>query len=391
MFRGVVGLLSGGISSARIAIFTKILTSHEGTVLKRIKTASLFKKSKKIAPLDPLLTHIIVENRQITTTELCNQLNCLDIPSTVKVVHCSWIEECAKRKLFLDPINYEIDLETIDRPEEEKALDDAVDTAPVKRSHSEDEVMGFESNRSKQSRVSEIRAMDLSTATFGEDCHELGNGWHLLHNFLDGQMIPSLLFRFAAEVRDCHRVVGFDMDGTIITTKSGATFAKDSSDWKFLYPDIPTQLQARHQAGAHLFIVSNQNGVNKGHVTVAQLMTKFDNIVSGIGLPMDIACAFASDCHRKPNTGAWEFLARNRFVDYAADETTRLSVLGQSMYVGDAAGRPKTRDRSKDFSSSDYKMALNLGIQVCPRPSVLFDHRAVPNSRTILSRLSSPD
>lgn len=79
---------------------------------------------------------------------------------------------------------------------------------------------------------------------------------------------------------------------------------------------------------------------------------------------MDIACAFASDGYRKPRTGAWEFLARNRFVDYATDETTRLSILGQSAYVGDAAGRPKTRDRSKDFSASDYKMAVNLGIQV---------------------------
>jgi DNA 3'-phosphatase len=113
-----------------------------------------------------------------------------------------------------------------------------------------------------------------------------------------------------------------------------------------------------------MLIVSNQNGVNKGHVTVSQLIAKFDSIISQVGVPMDIACAFASDGYRKPRTGAWEFLARHRFVDYATDETTRLSVLGQSTYVGDAAGRPKTRDRSKDFSASDYKMAVNLGIQV---------------------------
>lgn len=79
---------------------------------------------------------------------------------------------------------------------------------------------------------------------------------------------------------------------------------------------------------------------------------------------MDIACAFANDVYRKPRTGAWEFLSQNRFVNYATDETTRLAILGQSTYVGDAAGRPKTRDRSKDFSSSDYKLSLNLGIQV---------------------------
>ena len=78
---------------------------------------------------------------------------------------------------------------------------------------------------------------------------------------------------------------------------------------------------------------------------------------------MDIACAFANDAYRKPRTGAWEFLAKNRFLNYASDDTTRLSVLGQRTYVGDAAGRPKTRDHPKDFSCSDYKMALNLGIQ----------------------------
>jgi bifunctional polynucleotide phosphatase/kinase len=83
-----------------------------------------------------------------------------------------------------------------------------------------------------------------------------------------------------------------------------------------------------------------------------------------LGVPMDIACAFANDVYRKPRTGAWDFLSKNRFVDYATDETIRLSILGQSMYVGDAAGRLKTRERSKDFSASDYKMSVNRGIEV---------------------------
>ena len=34
----------------------------------------------------------------------------------------------------------------------------------------------------------------------------------------------------------------------------------------------------------------------------------------------------------------------------------------QSLFVGDAAGRPKLGLRRKDFSDTDYKMALNSGV-----------------------------
>ena len=33
-----------------------------------------------------------------------------------------------------------------------------------------------------------------------------------------------------------------------------------------------------------------------------------------------------------------------------------------SFYCGDAAGRPKTATRPKDFSDSDIKFALNVGL-----------------------------
>lgn len=36
--------------------------------------------------------------------------------------------------------------------------------------------------------------------------------------------------------------------------------------------------------------------------------------------------------------------------------------MNSSVYVGDAAGRPKCGTRKKDFSDTDFKFALNLGI-----------------------------
>jgi DNA 3'-phosphatase len=438
MFANKEFLFGKGVGSVARKVCTKIILANGGRIFKRAVYPARFKKPQAYSQLPDSLTHILVNDRDIKEVDLCNHFYSIGIPSTTEVVHWSWLEACVLAQSFCDSTPFRVQSSTLNKRGVKRSHNLTAPAAPALLAKATNLssylaggspfAFGFAApppivpapapapapasiaahvppppivpisapaaavNPTKRGKANDIDCLDAFNTSFNSTTTQsMGNGWFLLHNTIDGDRTPSLLFKFSPVQQQCTTVVGFDMDGTIITTKSGATFAKDSSDWKFLYPDIPTQLQARHQAGAHLFIVSNQNGVNKGHVTVAQLMTKFDNIVSGIGLPMDIACAFASDCHRKPNTGAWEFLARNRFVDYAADETTRLSVLGQSMYVGDAAGRPKTRDRSKDFSSSDYKMALNLGIQVCPRPSVLFDHRAVPNSRTILSRLSSPD
>ena len=39
------------------------------------------------------------------------------------------------------------------------------------------------------------------------------------------------------------KIYGFDLDSTLIKTKSGAKFPKDSSDWVFLYDNLKYILQ----------------------------------------------------------------------------------------------------------------------------------------------------
>lgn len=50
------------------------------------------------------------------------------------------------------------------------------------------------------------------------------------------------------------KVAGFDLDGTLITTRSGNVFAKDHKDWRWLSPKVPSVLRRYHHDGYSMFI-----------------------------------------------------------------------------------------------------------------------------------------
>ena len=84
-------------------------------------------------------------------------------------------------------------------------------------------------------------------------------------------------------------------------------------------------------------------------------MKKFELIQKAIGLPMLFLAATHSDKYRKPAQGAWEYFLSQY------DKSKKLN-MKKSFYCGDAAGRPKTADRKKDFSDTDRKFAINIGL-----------------------------
>jgi DNA 3'-phosphatase len=160
-------------------------------------------------------------------------------------------------------------------------------------------------------------------------------------------------------------VIAFDMDGTIIATKSGKTFAVDESDWKFWDNEVPRKLQSLYIEGFSLAFLSNQGGVGKKKdvSAIAALQRKVDAIIDRVGVPIDFICSFNDDIYRKPRTGMWDFLSVARWKQsLEAFKVTDRDFL--QMYVGDAAGRPAQGTRKKDFSDSDLKLAINLGVQV---------------------------
>lgn len=68
------------------------------------------------------------------------------------------------------------------------------------------------------------------------------------------------------------KIAGFDMDGTLIVTKSGKRFAKDAEDWKwFDAKRVPEKLAQLVEDGFELVLFSNQNGIDKGNVTAKEV------------------------------------------------------------------------------------------------------------------------
>lgn len=145
-----------------------------------------------------------------------------------------------------------------------------------------------------------------------------------------------------------NKVAAFDLDGTLIITKSGKRFAKNTNDWKLFHStEVFKTLKTLHDDGYTLVIISNQLGISKGKVDTADIQTKVNDIVEYLQLPIIVMLAVNDDHMRKPRIGAWEYL------EYLIATPINMS---ESFYCGDAAGR------ANDFAATDYKFALNLGI-----------------------------
>lgn len=155
-----------------------------------------------------------------------------------------------------------------------------------------------------------------------------------------------------------YKIAGFDLDGTLIVTKSGAVHAKAIDDWKLFHATlVRDKLISLAKKGYTLCIFSNQNGIAKGHVTAAEVQRKIEAIIGRLKLPLLVFLGTADDMMRKPRIGAWHEMASllSGKGEECIDKDT-------SFYCGDAAGRPKIPGRAKDFAATDYKFALNAEI-----------------------------
>ncbi|KAK9376304.1 polynucleotide kinase 3 phosphatase-domain-containing protein [Lipomyces chichibuensis] len=186
-------------------------------------------------------------------------------------------------------------------------------------------------------------------------------------------------------------VAGFDLDGTLIVTKTGYSFARNENDWKFKFGEARTLKKIKSWLDGTteclnervLVIFSNQGGialspkvskrkkarrdVDETKTRLWQFKTKLAAIMKLLGLPFYVIAATGKDEFRKPNVGMWRLVKEvherhlrhlqtneSEFVDGPINVDLDKD---NSFFVGDAAGR------KGDHSTGDKDFAKNLGIK----------------------------
>ena len=152
--------------------------------------------------------------------------------------------------------------------------------------------------------------------------------------------IQDGLLYITGEVNNQQKILGFDLDGTLIKTKSGNKFPKNADDWQWLAPNVMATLQHYRQT-YQLIIFSNQAGFEKKPQDQSAFITKMNTIFQQLGFIIPTYVSTGKNKYRKPSPLMFGQAFPGRHIE-------------SFTFIGDAAGRPN------DFSDSDYKFAINV-------------------------------
>lgn len=183
------------------------------------------------------------------------------------------------------------------------------------------------------------------------------------------------------------KIAAFDLDGTLVNTKSGGSFARHPNDWKWWNKEkeeskVIQTLQKLIKDNYLLVIFTNQGGViaNNDSKSYLNFINRVNNIVKDLRsnteddfdiliyaspkkpLNKKIPTSKSTDENhksmRKPMIGMWENLVKFLKTIEGENENEQEKVHSDdSFYVGDAAGRPG------DFASSDKDFAKNANVK----------------------------
>eukprot|EP01119_Soliformovum_irregulare_P016081 TRINITY_DN4626_c0_g3_i2.p1 TRINITY_DN4626_c0_g3~~TRINITY_DN4626_c0_g3_i2.p1 ORF type:complete len:668 (+),score=242.75 TRINITY_DN4626_c0_g3_i2:14-2017(+) len=167
--------------------------------------------------------------------------------------------------------------------------------------------------------------------------------------------LDGLLILDSKSIKPSNKVIGFDMDGTLIEPKSGKKFPMGRTDWKWWDDKVPTKLKKLNKEGYKIVIFTNQLGISKGKQKESDITEKITDICEELGFNMQAFVAYSKDAWRKPCSNMWRY-----FVEHCNGNKNPT----ESMYVGDAAGRANgwKIGRKKDHSCGDRSFAFNLKI-----------------------------
>jgi DNA 3'-phosphatase len=104
------------------------------------------------------------------------------------------------------------------------------------------------------------------------------------------------------------KIAAFDLDGTLIETKSGNIYPVDAHDWKWKYENIGHVLLQLLLDEYTIVVITNQLGVSTGKLSVNDMRVRINSVCDSVALPMIVMVATKADNYRKPRTGAMEYL-----------------------------------------------------------------------------------
>lgn len=146
--------------------------------------------------------------------------------------------------------------------------------------------------------------------------------------------IKPLMYLTGSCLTGSPKIASFDMDGCLITPKSGKRFPTGPTDWKFLSAKISTKLKSLHEDGFKIVVFTNQAGIEKNKAKETEIQTKIKDIMSSLSLPFQAFVSTGENIYRKPCSGAWDYFVKHHNDGVEVD-------MNASFFVGDAAGRPK--------------------------------------------------
>lgn len=184
-------------------------------------------------------------------------------------------------------------------------------------------------------------------------------------------------------IRDTNKILGMDLDWTIIKPIRGKIHPIDENDWELFQPDL-SKIKTKIDDGYKFVIFTNQAGLLKQRKDTMDLpgfKTRWNNIYekfkhSGI-FSVYLIVSMYDDFNRKPCTGMWEFVETHLNNDIKVDRN-------KSLFIGDMAGR------KRDFTNTDLTFAINLGCNF-QTPEVFYnnDKSAGNNTQKLIEKLNT--
>ena len=114
------------------------------------------------------------------------------------------------------------------------------------------------------------------------------------------------------------KIAGFDLDGTLICTKSKRRFPKDKNDWQLISNKVAPVLNRLHNTGYTILVFTNQKNLEK-RLSKENFKEKCMNIQRLLGVPVIFYASLENNYMRKPFPGTHHgkvFIGKDMFPKF---------------------------------------------------------------------------